>query len=469
MEAVVIIAFLGGLFSLIWAFVGLLAPKALFFAHPDRKTRSAAFAFPLTCLTTFIFLLPAAGGLGWGFGLVTMVTAGLSFRYARKLSQAMPEAEPEPEAELPAIMIKSDDDLNHSNIDDIGLGYSVKNQKQEIKHCLQKLAVDYDLKGYTVKGLMERVPDFLYDFDPTAEAIQALSMGTVDDMVCLLIVTSRRLLFIDRRAAKAQRALPIRKLAFEIPSSSLVNGHHSEGGFLSPNIISIYAIKYADNQRQSVIFSFNTKIKKHSKHISDVIGDISNPPDDWVDIPHAEDYEPWSQNGLKAYDFDYEKDEDREDADPVLSRSEWFQEWKDRLEYFLGHRPSKQEEIKYRKLFGGDNECRFNLAMFAARVKDGRACIHAEADDYYRPRYEVLAATGVMLTGKGIAPHDRLLALSMAQLRILAQALGLPKQRAKADLLKQLQQCEAGAIEKKWPLTEIDVNDLFLADSAPLQ
>jgi len=76
-----------------------------------------------------------------------------------------------------------------------------------------------------------------------------------------------------------------------------------------------------------------------------------------------------------------------------------------------------------------------------SRVKDGRCCIHAPADDYYRKRYETLARTGAMPTGKDIPAHDRFLALPISQIRSAADSLGLPRKRGKqafADAMREL-------------------------------
>ncbi|MCL1985470.1 MAG: hypothetical protein FWG59_03380 [Betaproteobacteria bacterium] len=156
--------------------------------------------------------------------------------------------------------------------------------------------------------------------------------------------------------------------------------------------------------------------------------------------------------------------DDTRDEQPTL-KSEWLPEWKDTLKYLLGGTFSKAEEKEYRELFGGDNECRFNLTMFLSRVKSGPTCIHATQDDYYRPRYETLADTGAVLSGKNIPPSRWLTALSMQEMRALAAVMHLPKSRSKQQLIDAAIAAGDAAIEAAWQSTGMDIDDLFLFDA----
>ena len=145
--------------------------------------------------------------------------------------------------------------------------------------------------------------------------------------------------------------------------------------------------------------------------------------------------------------------------------SEWWPEWKSALKRFHGGSVSEEEEEAYREYFDGDGECLYNLKMYMARVKDGPVCIHAMQDDHYRPRYETLSDTGAMLTGESISPTDRLLALSMQELRGLAKAIGVPNAKSKNVLAANISVAGDDAILAAWPSTGIDIANLFYADA----
>jgi hypothetical protein len=161
-----------------------------------------------------------------------------------------------------------------------------------------------------------------------------------------------------------------------------------------------------------------------------------------------------------------EEDDDAEsEGRRKIPKSEWFPDWKETLGAFLGRKFSKSEEEAYRELFGGDNECRFNLRMFMSRAGRGAICLHAPPDDYYRARYETLVDTGAVLSGKNIPPAYRVMALSMQEMRALATAMNLPKSRSKQALADAAVTAGDDAIEATWESTGVDIDDLFLFDA----
>ena len=149
------------------------------------------------------------------------------------------------------------------------------------------------------------------------------------------------------------------------------------------------------------------------------------------------------------------EDEDMED---------WYSDWQERLRCHLGRRPTEREDTAYIRLFGGDDQCRFNLAMFASRTNKGKVCLHALPNDYYRPRYETLVRTGAMLSGAIIPARERLSALNIEQLRRLAQEVGAGKAHSKKAIREMITEKGDQAIKDAWHVTSLNVSDLFLAD-----
>ena len=418
MEAIGGLSFLGWLICLIWALAGLVNPKALFFAHPDRKRRSAAFFFPLTCHAAFFFLMMAAAGLGWACWPLALVMAYLAFRFARKLRLEQPTETSVLEAETP--------------------------REIEVRERLKELS-DFNFIGQ--RTLKKYLPLILSQ----NEKIMAVTTGFLKNRwQDPNFIAGRDLTVTDKRLIFLHKPLLSDLIHHDIPYDQMSVPGLVKTSFFSSDCLSIV--------HSGGAFAYTVSESGHAAKIHAVIstamgafkaagGATYNPP---------------------VYDIDEEDEDDDSDWKDRTPRSEWFPDWKDRLEYFLGRRPTKEEELHYRKLFGGDNECRFNLSMFASRVKNGRACIFAPLDDYYRPRYETLADTGVMPAGADIAPHDRLMALSMAQLRQLAKALNLPGRRSKDEILDLFKECPEDLIDENWPLTGMDINDLFLADIAAI-
>ena len=158
------------------------------------------------------------------------------------------------------------------------------------------------------------------------------------------------------------------------------------------------------------------------------------------------------------------RDGDDNAYDHPAPKSEWSPDWEDTLKSFLGREFSKDEEEAYRELFGGDNECRFNLRAFTSKAKGGAICLRVAPDDHYKPRYETLVGTGAVLSGENIPPALRVSALSMQDLRSLAAAMNLPKSRSKAVLAESVIAAGNSAIEAAWRSTGIDIDDLFLFD-----
>ena len=60
---------------LFWVFLGLMQPRALFFARPEWQTRYNAFYFPLICAVFFALCFFSASGSGvpWAMTIVVAV------------------------------------------------------------------------------------------------------------------------------------------------------------------------------------------------------------------------------------------------------------------------------------------------------------------------------------------------------------------------------------------------------------
>ncbi len=180
-----------------------------------------------------------------------------------------------------------------------------------------------------------------------------------------------------------------------------------------------------------------------------------------------DDYD--DDDDFDGYDNDdFDDNDDDYDERPKAKYNEWYPDWKSRLKHFLGYNPKKDEELHYRELFGGDDECRFNLAMYASRIKNGPACIYAPPGDYYRPRYQTLVSTGAVLPGKEIIILDKITVLGMPELRTMAKSLNLPGQRTKAAFHELFANCSKEDLERVFPSDKYSQEDMFFFDREDL-
>ncbi|UQZ90715.1 hypothetical protein C4J81_16490 [Deltaproteobacteria bacterium Smac51] len=295
--------------------------------------------------------------------------------------------------------------------------------------------------NYRVSGSFKKYLPYALNPD---EKILAVTTGMLDDEAWNLAVTDKRLLLIR----KPLFSKPILK-AISFQQVGVV------GCEKAPILKSDLLLVLCENETlhfSSVVFGHTRKI---FAIIEEALSSFRANGGGYPDLPDEIIF------GCPDDDDDDDRDEPSENS----PRSEWYSDWKERLNFFLGRRPSQKEERYYRDLFGGDNECRFNLTMYLSRIKAGPICVHAPPDDYYRVRYEVLHQTGAVLSGVDINPKDRLTTVSMEQLRALASQLKLVRHRAKADLIAALKECSEADLEAVWPITGMDPDDLFLFDN----
>ncbi|MHC1701485.1 MAG: hypothetical protein AB9900_10960 [Humidesulfovibrio sp.] len=146
-------------------------------------------------------------------------------------------------------------------------------------------------------------------------------------------------------------------------------------------------------------------------------------------------------------------------------RREWHQD----LRMHLGSKQAKKLEPCLRKLFGGDIQCAFNFRMFAARVGFGNdACDPAvyivPMNDHYRPRFEALARTGLVLTGPDVSIPQRLERVAIARVRRVAAQLGLGKSRNKMELAQRIAAADPQTAEAALAAEGLGAQDCFLLD-----
>lgn len=149
-----------------------------------------------------------------------------------------------------------------------------------------------------------------------------------------------------------------------------------------------------------------------------------------------------------------------------MEEREWKEDWFQTLGLFLGRPFDSKEETVYRRFFGGDNECRFNLCMFHSRSDETRAWIHAPKDNYYRKRYDTLVATGAVLTGEHMTIADRVALLSMEEVRRVADIVGADRKKKKQEMVDGILAKNADAVLRACMQVRapVSTDDHFLFD-----
>lgn len=140
---------------------------------------------------------------------------------------------------------------------------------------------------------------------------------------------------------------------------------------------------------------------------------------------------------------------------------DWVTEWQQYLREAYGKKPNSTHDRKLRQLFGGDRQCLYNFSMYAARLRRGEILCVVSADDYYRQRFDLLAANGVANKFSKFNP-ELLQALSLPQMREVGRAAGLKSLRVdKAGSLKMLFELPEEILAQAWPAAGIELESIF--------
>lgn len=106
----------------------------------------------------------------------------------------------------------------------------------------------------------------------------------------------------------------------------------------------------------------------------------------------------------------------------------------------------------------------FNVRMWEGVTRDGPVCCYVPAEDYYRDRFERLAATGVAIRGDAIPLDVRFTALALPVLRQVATERGAGKLRDKKTGARLVAAC-AGA--EAWLTARYALDGFFLLRPEP--
>lgn len=140
---------------------------------------------------------------------------------------------------------------------------------------------------------------------------------------------------------------------------------------------------------------------------------------------------------------------------------DWETEWRQYLRAAYGKKPNSTHDRKLRQLFGGDRQCLYNFSMYEARLRRGEILCVVPADDYYRQRFDVLAANGVANKFSEFNP-ELLQALSLPQMREVGRSAGLKSLRVdKAGSLKMLLELPEETLEQAWPAAGVELDSIF--------
>lgn len=138
----------------------------------------------------------------------------------------------------------------------------------------------------------------------------------------------------------------------------------------------------------------------------------------------------------------------------------WKEEWRHYLKDTFGKIPSAHER-KLRSLFGGDKECLYNYSMYESRLRHSEKFCVVPADDYYRQRFDLLAANGIANKFSAFSP-ELLQALSLPQMREIGRAAGLKSLRVdKAGSLKMLLELPEEKLAQAWPEAGVELDSIF--------
>lgn len=141
--------------------------------------------------------------------------------------------------------------------------------------------------------------------------------------------------------------------------------------------------------------------------------------------------------------------------------NDWVTEWQQYLRAAYGKKPNSTHDRKLRQLFGGDRQCLYNFSMYEARLRRGEVLCVVPADDYYRQRFDVLAANRVANKFSEFSP-ELLQALSLPQIREVGRAAGLKSLRVdKAGSLKMLLELPEEALAQAWPAAGVKLDCIF--------
>lgn len=141
--------------------------------------------------------------------------------------------------------------------------------------------------------------------------------------------------------------------------------------------------------------------------------------------------------------------------------NDWIIEWQQILRITYGKKPNSTHDRKFRQLFGGDRQCLYNFSMYEARIRRGEILCVVPSDDYYRQRFDVLAANGIAKKFSAFNP-ELLKALTLPQIREVGRAAGLKSLRVdKAGSLKMLMELPEETLAQAWPAAGIEIDSIF--------
>lgn len=98
--------------------------------------------------------------------------------------------------------------------------------------------------------------------------------------------------------------------------------------------------------------------------------------------------------------------------------------------------------------------------MYTSRWDQGNKVCYVPKDDHYRPRFDVLAKTGVVRTVK--TNHEALQAFPINILREVAVSLNCKNAQSKKQLCENLSAYSEKELAIIWDKTTMNKNDLFI-------
>ncbi|MDL2210415.1 hypothetical protein LJC26_06390 [Desulfovibrio sp. OttesenSCG-928-O18] len=150
-------------------------------------------------------------------------------------------------------------------------------------------------------------------------------------------------------------------------------------------------------------------------------------------------------------------------------REKWLPEWYEALRAYLGREYTPEEEAAYRAVFGDNSQCGWKIEMYGKVVAAGTNCVLAPANHFLRPLFDKFVKMNIMSTGYAIPPKMILPALSMDELRRMAEQIGAVRVGGKQTLMDAISRFPEADVSSAFDTLNIKRGDLFLADLSNLE